>query len=172
MHLLIPVCLFQYNTFLNGLSVQRKNAFYLGRQDVQYSPDYKKVVEGLKEKDVLGFGSNIVENKEIFMLAVALGPNDPTQLKKKDGLSLYTALKTADKALIASVLLGTASDSEDVDAYANFDAGTDLCEQCAESGYNILLKKYSDAGCDEELFERRLIKDLELLYAKNVGADI
>lgn len=142
----------------------------MAKDCIYVSPDYKSVVDGLKEKDILGL--KIIENKEVFMLAVALGLDDPTQLKKKDGLSLYTALKTADKALIASVLLGTVSDSEDVDSYANFDASTDLCEQCAETGYNILLKKYNDAGCDEELFERRLLKELEMLYMKNVLADI
>lgn len=134
------------------------------------SPDYKSVVDGLKEKDVLGL--QIVENKEIFMLAVALGLGNPIQLKKKDGLSLYTALKTADKALIASVLLGTISDSEDVDSYADFDASAELCEQYAEAGYSVLQKRFNDAGCDEELFERRLMKELEMLYMKNVEADI
>ena len=142
----------------------------MAKDRLYVSPDYKSVVDGLREKDVLGL--KIVENKEIFMLAVALGLGEPVQLKKKEGLSLYTALKTADKALIASVLLGTVSNSEDIDSYANFDASAELCEQCAETGYNLLQKKYNDAGCDEQLFERRLMKELEMLYIKNVEANI
>lgn len=134
------------------------------------SPDFKAAIEGLKEKDVLGL--KIVENKEVFMLATALGLDNPTPLKKRDGLSLYTALKTADKAIIASVLLGQATDSNDIDSLADFDASTDLCERCAETGYVILQNKYNEADCDEELFEQRMIKELELKYYKNVAKDI
>ena len=135
------------------------------------SSEYKSAIEGLREKDVLGI--QIVENKEIFMLAVALGIANPSPLKKRgEGLSLYTALKTADKALIASVLLGTAKDNNDIDSLADFDASAELCEQCAETGYTELQKKYNDAGCDEELLERRMIKDLEMRYNKIVADDI
>lgn len=81
-------------------------------------------------------------------------------------------MRRKDKSLIACTLLGTASGTDDVDTYADFDASTELCEQCAESGYLVLQKKYNDAGCDEELFERRLMRELEMLYLRNVSADI
>ena len=67
----------------------------------------------MKKKDVLGL--NIVEGKDAFMLAVALGIDKPSELKNRVGLFLNTALKTADKALLASVLLGTVSDDADID---------------------------------------------------------
>lgn len=136
----------------------------MAKDRLYVSPDYKSAIEALKEKDVLGI--QIAENKDIFMLAVALGLSNPTTLKKRDGLSLYTALKVADRSLMACVLLGTIKDNNEIDLYANFDASTDLCEQCAEGGYTVLQKKYNDAGCDEELLERRLIKELEMLYNK------
>ena len=142
----------------------------MAKDRVNVSPDYKKVIDGLKEKDVLGI--KISENKDVFMLAVALGLGEPTPLKKKDGLFLYTALKTADRALISSALLGSISNDEEIDSLANIDACTEFCEQCAEAGYLMLQKKYNDAGCDEELLERRMLKDLELLYNRNVAADI
>ena len=142
----------------------------MSKDRLYVSPDYKLAIDILKEKDVLGI--RIAENKEVFMLASALGLAHPSPLRKRDGLTLYTALKTADKSLIASVLLGTAKDNNDIDEFADFDACTDLCEQCAEAGYIILQKKYNDAGCDEELLERRMIKELEMLFNKNVAADI
>lgn len=142
----------------------------MAKDRLYVSPDYKATIEGLKEKDVLGI--QISENKEIFMLAVALGLSSPTPVKNKKGLSLYTALKTADKSLIASVLLGTVNDNNEIDKFANLDASTDLCEQCAEAGYQVLQKKYNDAECDEDLLERRMIKELELIYNKNVASNI
>ena len=142
----------------------------MAKDRLYVSPDYKAVIDGLKEKDVLGF--KIAENKEIFMMAVALGLSDPMPLKKRDGLSLYTALKTVDRSLIASVLLGTLIDSDNVDEYADFDKSAELCEQCAEAGYLVIQQKYNDAGCDEELLERRMIKELEILYNKNKMEDL
>ena len=41
---------------------------------------------------------------------------------------------------MACVLLGTVKDNDEIDSYANFDASTDLCEQCAETGYAVLQK--------------------------------
>ena len=112
------------------------------------------------------------ENIDVFMLAVALGLGKPTTLKKKDGLILYQTLKTADKALIASVLLGSTADDNEIDSRANFDGSVELCEQYAETGYLVLQKKYNDANCDEELLEKRMLKELELLYNKNIATDI
>ena len=61
----------------------------MARDRVYTSSQYREVVDGLKKNDVLGL--NIVEGKDIFMLAVALGLDNPTQLKNKIGLFLNTA---------------------------------------------------------------------------------
>lgn len=138
----------------------------MARDQVYVSDAFKKTTDELKDQDVLGL--SMAEGKEVFMLAVALGLDKPTVLIKRQGLFLNTALKTADKALIASVLLGTMSDDEDMDQYADFDKSCELCEKYAETGYQVLLKKYNDAGCDEELLERRMLSEVDLLYSKNV----
>ena len=127
-------------------------------------------MDELKKKDVLGL--NLAEGKDIFMLAVALGLNSPAQLKSKEGLFLNTALKTADRALMASVLLGTVTDEAQLDEYANLELSADLCEQCAEAGYQVLQRLYNDADCNADLLERRLLRDMELLYMRYIEADI
>lgn len=138
----------------------------MARDRIFTSSQYRTVVDELKSSDVLGL--ELAEGKDIFMLAVAMGIHNPVQPKNRVGLFLNTALKTADKALIASVLLGTAENDSQIDEFADFDRSADLCEQCAETGYQVLQKKYNDAECDTEVFERRLIKELEMLYVSNV----
>lgn len=142
----------------------------MARDRISTSEQFRTVIDELRKDDVLGL--QIVENKEAFMLSVALGIDNPTEVKKKVGLFLNTALKTTDKALIASVLLGTISDDNQIDQYANLDSSSDLCEQCAETGYQVLQKKYNDAECDTELLERRMLKELEMLYLRNVKNDL
>lgn len=142
----------------------------MARDRVYTSSQYRVVVDDMKEKDVLGLG--LVEGKDTLMLAVALGLANPTQLPNRVGLFLNTALKTTDKALMSSVLLGTVTEDDEIDAFADLDKCLDLCEQCAEAGYQNLLKKYNDAGCDNEVFERMLLKELDFMYSKNVDGDL
>lgn len=62
--------------------------------------------------------------------------------------------------------------NSDVDAFADIEKALDLCEQCAESGFKDLRKRIIDAGKDREILERRMMKELDLLYTTNVEADI
>ena len=142
----------------------------MGSDRVFTSEQFRNVLDQLKTNNVRSL--ELVDNKDIFMFAVSMGLNNPQQLKNKKGLFLNTALKTADKALLESVLLGKVQNDSEIDEFADFEKSLELCEQCAEAGYQVPQKKYNDAGCDNELFERRLLKELELLYKKNVECDI
>lgn len=142
----------------------------MARDRVYINSRYRSEIDEMKEKDLLGF--NMVENKDSFMLAVALGIDSPETPKNKDGWFLMKNLKTTDKAMLAAVLLGTADDDSDVDKFADLDASLDLCEQCAEKGFAELRKRVLDSNGDRELMERRLMKELDLWYTSHVENDI
>lgn len=142
----------------------------MARDRVYINANYREFIDDLKKKDLLGF--EMVENKDSFLIAVALGLQSPSQLKSKDGWFLLKNLKSADKALLSSVLLGTANSDEEIDAYADLDKNLGQCEQCAEAGFAILQKKINDANGDEDILEARLLKELDLLYTKVVENDI
>lgn len=140
--------------------------------DIIYiNEQYRSFIDELKANDVLGF--KLLDNKESFMLAVALGINQPTECKKKRfGWTRKSYIKTADKAMWASVLLGTAITDDEINQYADLDKSIELCEQCAETGFDILKQQYEKAEGDAEVFERRMLKALDLLYTQNVENDI
>ena len=140
--------------------------------DIIYiNEQYRSFIDELKANDVLGF--KLLGNKESFMLAVALGINQPTECKKKRfGWTRKSYIKTADKAMWASVLLGTATTDDEINQYADLDKSIELCEQCAETGFDILKQQYEKAESDAEVFERRMLKALDLLYTQNVENDI
>ena len=132
---------------------------------------YRSFIDELKSKDVLGF--KLLDNKESFMLAVALGIDKPVDCqKKKFGWTRKSYIKSSDKAYWASVLLGTATNDEEINQYADLDKSVELCEQCAEAGWEILKQQYDNAEGDAEVFERRMFKKLDLLYAQTVENDI
>lgn len=138
----------------------------MARDRVFINSDYRTMVDQMKDTDILGF--SMVENKDSFMLAVAMGIDNPIEVKNKDGWFLTKNIKTDDKALMAAVLLGTASGDTDVDEYSDLDKAIDLCERCAESGFYQLRKKKDEADYDEEELERQLLTELDKLYEVNV----
>ena len=140
--------------------------------DIIYiNEQYRAFIDELKSNDVLGF--KLLDNKESFMLAVALGIDQPTECKKKRfGWTRKSYIKTSDKAMWAAVLLGTANTDEEINQYADLDKSVELCEKCAETGFGVLKQQYEKAEGDAELFERRMLKALDLLYTQNVENDI
>lgn len=133
----------------------------------------RKLLDDWDAKDILGF--HMTEAKDIFLLASALGLDTPTDIGgTKDGYFRTDAknYKTYDKALLSSVMLGTVEDVEDIDKYATEIINYNEAERCAESGFKILKEKIEDVNCDFELLEKRLISELNLLYEKNVKANL
>lgn len=142
----------------------------MARDRVFINSSYRSDIDEMKADDLLGFG--LVENKESFMLAVALGIDAPESTKSRDGWFLMKNLKTTDKALLASVLLGNANSDNEIDEYSDLDKSLDLCEQCAERGFRELRKKVIDANKDRDLLERRIMKELDMWYTSMVEDDL
>lgn len=142
----------------------------MARDRVFINSNYRSEIEEMKDRDILGF--SMVENKDSFLLAVALGLDSPETVKSRDGWFLMKNLKTSDKALLAAVLLGTANNDTEVDSFADIEKALDLCEQCAEAGFRDLRQRIIDAEKDRDIFERRLMKEMDLLYTTLVEADI
>lgn len=142
----------------------------MARDRIYINSNFRPEIEEMKEEDLLGF--SMVENKDSFLLAVAMGIDSPEAVKSKDGWFLLKNLKTTDKALLAAVLLGTVSDDSEVDSCADIEKAIDLCEQCAESGFKELRNRIIEAGKDRDILERRMMKELDMLYTSYVEADI
>jgi len=140
--------------------------------DIIYINDeYRAFLDTFTKKDVLGF--KLLDNKYSFLLAVALGVNSPIDRKRKrHGWTRKSYIKAVDKAFFSAVLLGTATTDDQINAYTNIDKCVELCEQCAESGFEQLKKQYDSVEGDTQLLERRMLKQLDLLFTQNVENDI
>ena len=55
---------------------------------------------------------------------------------------------------------------EELEEYMNY------VEKCAESGFKVIEKKIEESNGDNELIERKMLKELDLLYMVNVENDI
>lgn len=128
---------------------------------------HREFLNEMDQNNTLGF--HLVNKKEIFLLAVALGLNEPKEINgKKDGYFLLKDVKSSDRAYFASITLGNIKDEKDVDKYANDEINYEEAEKCAERGFEILKQKIDESAGNEDLFITRLISELDLLYESNV----
>lgn len=121
--------------------------------------------------------SSTIDNKEQALFLAALGMDNPVELssKKDEGGWFRTESVTKyakDVAMMSSFLLGTATSDSDVDRYTDLDEYMNYVEKCAEGGFGVIEKKLEDANGDNELLERKMLKELDLLYTVNVENDI
>lgn len=130
-----------------------------------------EMLDGWQSKNTLGL--KVLENKDIFLLAVALGLSTPEDFKeKKDDYFLLKNVETYDKALFGSILLGKLENTDNIDSFSNMDINYDESERCAISGFKKLKEFIDSAGGDSELLEKRALAQLNLLYQKNVASNI
>ena len=137
------------------------------RDRIYFNSKYRDFLKELDINNTLGF--HLVNQKDLFLIAVALGLNEPKEISgKKEGLFLLKDVKTSDRAIFASITLGNLQDDKDIDKYANDDINYDEAEKCAEAGYAILKEKIDDSAGNEDLLVTRLLSELDLLYESNV----
>ena len=123
------------------------------------------------EENILGI--HMLETKDVFLLATALGLDEPKDIEgKKDGYVRLSYIKTYQKSLIASILLGLEENKENIDSFANAEVNYDEAERCAEAGFIKLKEIIESAGGDTELLEKRILAQLNMLYQKNVAANL
>ena len=131
------------------------------------------LLKGPYSEEDAPLGLNHAENKEKFILAMGLGYEKPREIVNKysAGLTLRTAIKTADEAFMAAALLGTLTSDADINAKANFSDVAAYAEKCADTGFDILWEMIDDAEGDEELLERRILQKMDLWYLQYVEND-
>ncbi len=148
----------------------------MAKNIVDYCKGRREYLEELHAKGIFGLSSSI-DNKDQALFLAALGCDQPTPLtgKKDEGGWFRTESVTKyskDKAMMSCLLLGTAKTDEDFEKFSQVDSYMEYLEQCAENGFRIVEKKLDECGEDNDLLERRMLKELDLLYTSLVENNI
>ena len=140
------------------------------RDRFYFSKSYKEFNKNLGD----GFYNNPIGLKdisklELFKIAVSYGLDDPKEFTTaKEGLCLSKDLKsTKDISLFNTILLGTATSNDEIDACASIEKNFDQSELCANSGFEKIIKLIEE-NKDEELLQKKMFNYLDTLYQKNV----
>lgn len=139
-----------------------------GKDRVYFDLENREKITQWREAHYLGL-DNVVENKDILFLTMALGIDNPKPLKKKNGWILYKALNTADKALIRTAALGSKEITDDnVNQVSDFDHCVDYVEECSNRGMDKLSQMIEENNGNNDELEAVLMNDLERLYLQYV----
>ena len=127
----------------------------------------RELIDEWKKNEVLMFHD--YESKDLFLFLAALGLETPKKIEgKKDGLVRLEYLRETDKAFFASKLLAKRNDNEEIDDYCDLGVAIAEMEMCAESGFEIFKNKVDKSNGDNDLLNKRLFNELDLLYEQNV----
>lgn len=119
-------------------------------------------------EDKLGFGD--AATKDIYALTIALGIEEPKELKGK--VTSWIRAETIDTnitALMAAARLG-ADDvtDENINRFADYNTCVAFTDQCANAGFEKLEQMIAEADGDNDILISELMHELDRLYEKNV----
>ena len=127
----------------------------------------RDVVKKMKEHGLLSLGMREEgsRNKDIYLLAVALGLGSPTKrMIAPQSWARNTYFQMEDKALIQAVLLGSLNSSEDITSHCDLKEAYSYCRQFTDVGFQKIDKFAAEGFNDPDLMVRKMLDYVESKY--------
>jgi len=139
------------------------------RDRIYYPRKFKQFNQSLSNHEIKSLGLDTLNKLDLFKIAVAYGLDEPKEFDcPKEGLFLTKDIKlTYGISLLNTVKLGVAETNDEIDKYSDININYDEAERCACTGFGKL-KELVEHEQDEDLLIKKVIKELENLYIKNV----
>lgn len=126
-----------------------------------------EIVRKMKEHKLLSIGKSEGDsnNKDIYLLAVALGLDHPGEkMSNIDSYTRVTNFRPQDRSLITSVLLGTADEDSDISSYCGLKNAFDYCKQFTDAGFRAIDRFAAEANYDPDLMVRKMLDHVDSIY--------
>lgn len=142
----------------------------MAQERTNYSAERREWVRDLKDKKILDF--NVLDNKYIFFLALALGCSQtPKELKRAESWIQCNVYTGKERALICSALLGKSCQEEgDINEQADFMTCNKYAEKCAEAGFDEMDRIFKENNYDNDEICAYVMNELDRLYYANVAS--
>ena len=109
-------------------------------------------------------------NKDIYLLAVAMGLDNPTeQMIKPESWTRVVNFSEKDKALIISALLGTAGSTDEIEEYCDLNNAFSYCKKFTDAGFEEIDRIAADVKYNPELLVRKMLNYVDEIYDDVVG---
>ena len=137
------------------------------------SENGREVVTRLKEHGLLSMGKSEMDtnNKDIYLLAVALGLDSPEErLNKPESWVRMVNFRDFDKHLAIAAYMATAPDSDSVGRYCDQREAFAYCKQYTDAGFRAIDTFASESMYDPELMVKKMLSFVDTIYDEVVNS--
>ena len=127
----------------------------------------REVVAKMKEHNLLsiGKGEGDSNNKDIYLLAIALGLENPVdKMSRPESWTRTVNFGGFDKSLVKAAYLGTAADGDDISRYCDAREAFSYCKMLTDAGFLEIDKFAQEASYDPELMVKKMLEYVESIY--------
>lgn len=122
----------------------------------------RELVDTIRDSQFLGNKNKAeLRNKDLFIYALSLGKDFPSDLEKPDQWFEEDDLNSEDKAIMFSIAYGA---TDNIDNLVNFEAISPVLDRMCNTGIAQIAEKINQGGLDN--IEKRLIDELNESYKR------
>ena len=149
------------------------NRYQEDNSTLPISESSREVVARLKEHNLLSMGKGEMDtnNKDIYLLAVALGLDSPEEkLSKPESWVRTVNFRDDDKSLAIAAYMATALDSDSVGKYCDLRDAFAYCKCRTDAGFRAIDSFASEAMYDPELMVKKMLSYVDTIYDEVVNS--
>ncbi len=127
----------------------------------------REVITKMKAHNLLsiGTGEGDSNNKDIYLLAIALGLENPTdKMSKPESWTRTVYFSGFEKSLVKAAYLGNIADSDDISDYCDIREAFAYCKMLTDEGFLEIDKFAQEALYDPELMVKKMLEYVDSIY--------
>lgn len=128
------------------------------------------VVQSIDDEHYMELQSSSTPRLDLFLYALALGKNNPTDIQKKDTFvrNEYLAKNVEAIAMLVAIAYAHKKDFENLEDVLDEKKIGQLADSCANTGFKIIDGDMKENYNGDNGY-LKMISDLDDLYEKNIG---
>ena len=127
----------------------------------------REIVVKMKEHNLLsiGKGEGDSNNKDIYLLAIALGLENPTdRMSRPESWTRTINFDEFDKSLVKAAYLGSVADGDNISQYCDIREAFSYCKKLTDAGFIEIDKFAHEALYDPELMVKKMLEYVDSIY--------
>lgn len=128
------------------------------------------VVQSIDDEHYMELQSSSTPRLDLYLYALALGKNNPTDIQKKDSFvrNEYLAKNVEAIAMLVAITYAHKKDFENLEEVLDEKRIGQLADSCANTGFKIIDGDMQENYNGDNGY-LKMISDLDDLYEKNIG---
>ena len=149
------------------------NQHSIDNATLSISENSRKIVEKIKANNLLSIGKaeKDANNKDIYLLAIALGLDKPIEKMVRTESWVRTIyFNQLDRSIVQAIYLANLPDTEDLSENCDIKDAFNYCKTLTEVGFREIDIFASEANYNPELMVEKLLEYADSIYDETVSS--